>query len=210
MRHPVAQGDAGGKTVGVERTLAITGGKAEKTQDAQIIFGDAPARVADEAHPASGEVVQAADIIVNPAPGVDRERVDGEIAPLRVGGEIASETHLGAAPVGLDILAQRSDLEMRAFEHQGHRAVLDPGGDRAQPGALGFFDDDFGRRGDGEIDIRDRLAEQSVAHGAADHPRLHAFERAKDPFQRRAVEQTPQIPIQQCAGHWKRPGVRRP
>ena len=152
-----------------------------------------------------GEVVEAADIIENLAARIDRERVDGEIPPLRVGGEILAEAHLGAPPVGRDILAQRSDLEMGAVDHQGHGAMVDAGRNRPQAGAPGLFDDDFRRRGDGEIDVGDRFAEQGVAHRAADNARLHAVERGKNFFQRRAVEQKPDV-----AAHWKRPGVRRP
>ena len=39
--------------------------KTKEAQDAQIIFLDAPLRLADEAHAARGDVVKAADIIVH-------------------------------------------------------------------------------------------------------------------------------------------------
>ena len=63
---------------------AIGGVKAEEAQDAQIVFRDALARIADEAHAARGEIGEPADIVVDRAVARRRQRVDGEVAPLGV------------------------------------------------------------------------------------------------------------------------------
>ncbi len=120
------------------------------------------------------EIGEPADLVVNQALRVERQSVEGEIAPPRVGGEVAAEPHLGAAPVGLDVLAQGRGLDRPAVEDQRHRAVLDPGRREGDPRRLGAGDDDVGRRGGGEIEIAGRLAQQQVAHRAADQARLLA------------------------------------
>ena len=64
----VAARDAGGKTLGVRMIAGAVGGmEAEEAQDAQIIFRDALARVADEAHAARRKIVKAADIVIDRA-----------------------------------------------------------------------------------------------------------------------------------------------
>src|SRR5438552_1763285 len=55
--------DGGGASSGIERAFAKLGRKAEKSQDAQIVFGDAPRRLADKAHLARCYVVEAASVI---------------------------------------------------------------------------------------------------------------------------------------------------
>ena len=87
------------------------GVKAEEAQDAQIVFLDPLLRLADEAHALRGDVGKAADIIMHHAVRPDRQRVDGEVAPLGVGLPVAPEHHARLAPEGLDIFAQRRDLD---------------------------------------------------------------------------------------------------
>ena len=82
--------------------------KAEEAQDAQIILGDAGRGIADEAHAARVQIGKAADIVVHRAVARHRQRVDGEVAPLRVVLPVAAERDLGLAAEGLDILAQAS------------------------------------------------------------------------------------------------------
>jgi len=65
--------------------------KAEEAQDAQIIFGDALRRIADEADPANGEVGKPSDIIVQLAVRRKRKRVDREIAPRGIREPIPAE-----------------------------------------------------------------------------------------------------------------------
>ena len=63
-RETVALGDRGGEPVGVERPRGEARGKAEETQDAQIVFADALARVPDETHPPRREILEAAAVVV--------------------------------------------------------------------------------------------------------------------------------------------------
>ena len=71
--------------------VAIGGMEAEEAQDAQIVLGDARAGIADEAHAARFEIGKPADVVVHRAVGIDRQRVDGEVAPLRVALPVAAE-----------------------------------------------------------------------------------------------------------------------
>jgi hypothetical protein len=105
-----ALGNAGGKALGVGRTLAIVGGQAEEAQDAQVVLADARRRIADEAHAALGEIGIGAERVEHLAVGAAIERVDRKVAPARIGGPIIREGHRGVAAVGLDVLAQRRDL----------------------------------------------------------------------------------------------------
>ncbi len=165
--------------------------------------------IADEAHSPRREIVEAADVIVQLAASVHRKRIDGEVAPPGVGGEIAAETHLGPAAVGLDVFAQRGDFEMRAVDDQGQRAVIDAGRHDAQPRAFGLAQDILRHGRDREVDVGDRFAEQGVAHGAADHAHLVARQRGKHLLQSRSVKQGPDG-LFALPHHWNRPGVSRP
>ena len=114
-------------------------------------------------------------VIVDPSVGAERQRVDGEVAPARVGGEIAAERHLGVAAVGLDVLAQR-----RRPRSAGRRRSTvtvpwaRPVGTTLNPAARGAAHHLVGERGRREIEIAAPLAEREVAHRAADQPRLLA------------------------------------
>ena len=66
-REPSPRGDAGVQSGRIGRTRAIPGVKAKEPQDAQIVFGDALCRIADEAHAARGDIGEAADIVVDRA-----------------------------------------------------------------------------------------------------------------------------------------------
>ena len=58
----------------VRRALAEAGVEAEEAQDAQMILGDALQRLADEAHPARLQIVDAAEIVEQLAARPDRRR----------------------------------------------------------------------------------------------------------------------------------------
>jgi hypothetical protein len=173
-RKPRPLGNGGGKAGRIQPAVAEARRKAQKAQDAQIILADALARIADEAHAAGGEIGEPPDVVAHETLGVERQRVEGEIAPTRVGGEIAAETHFGAPAVGLDILAQRGDLDGPAVEDQRDGAVGDAGGREGDPRRLRPRHHDLGRGGGGEVEIAGRLTEQKVAHRPADEPRLLA------------------------------------
>ena len=65
-----------------------------------------------------------------------------------------------------------------------------PVGTDAEAGRGGAADHLVGQRRGGEIDLADRLADQRVAHRAADHARLLAvaIERVQEPRQRRLAQ----------------------
>ena len=104
--------------------------------------------------------------------------------------EAAAELHAGTPPVGLDIFAQRRDLEGHAFDDDGHRAVLDPGRNAAQAGSLGAPHCLVRQRGRGEIDFTHLDAQDRIADRAADDASLLAIavENAKDGGNARIVE----------------------
>ncbi len=98
---------------------------AEEAQDAQIVFLDPFACVADETHAPRRDVGKSADIVVHDAIGADRQRIDGEVAPACVADPVTAERNPGMTAEGLGILAQRRDLERRAVHDQRHGAVID-------------------------------------------------------------------------------------
>ena len=132
-------------------------------------------RIADEAHAPCRDIVQPADVVVHDAGGVDRQTVDGEIAPLGVANPVAAERDLGLAAEGLGVLAQGGDLERLSIDHQRHGAVVDAGRHALDAGRLGAADH-LGRQGGGrDIDIGDRNLQQRIADRAADHARFLAI-----------------------------------
>ena len=128
------------------------------------------------------------------AVGPKRQRVDGEVAPPRVGREVASEDDLGPPPVGLDILAQGRRLDRAPVDDDRHRAMLDAGQSDLEARLLRAADHLVGRRRGREVEIDRRLAERQIAHRAADEPGLLAlsverFERSRE----RALPQGGQV-----------------
>ncbi len=147
---------------------------AEEPEDAQIVLSDALVRIADEAHAFGKDIVEAADMIVHDAIGVDRQAVDGEVAPLRIANPVAAECDPGLAAERLGILAQGGDLERLAIDHQRHGAVLNAGRDALDAGRLGAADHLGGQGSGRDIDIAGRNLQERVADRAADHARLLA------------------------------------
>ena len=194
---PLAHG--GGEAGLVRQSFRIFRMEAEEAQDAQVILADARRRVADEAHAPALEIGEAADMIVHGAVAAHRERVDGEVAAAGVGFEITPETDGGAAAVRLDVLAQGRHLERRALDHHRDGAVLDAGRHGLEARLAGARAHDRRRRRGGEVDLVHRMAEQRVAHGAADDARLlpRAVERAQDGVERRPPEQ-----VRRCRQKW--------
>src|SRR5262245_33089850 len=115
------------------------------------------------------------------------------------------------APEGLDVLAQRGDLERMAGGDDGHRTVLDTGRHRLEAGRLDQADHLLRQRGRGHVDLADRLAEQRIAHRAADDARLlaGAVERGEQVAQRRLLEPWG-IDATADLGHLVSPGTNRP
>ena len=67
LRKSRAGADAGEIASAIGLARAEGGVNAEKPENAQIILGDAPVRIADEAHAPCDDVVKAADVIVHDA-----------------------------------------------------------------------------------------------------------------------------------------------
>ena len=129
-RQPIHAGPAahaGRQALAIDRAPAEAGGEAEEAQNAQGILADARVGVADEAHPAGGQILQPAEDIMHAAVGREGERVDGEIPPARVRREVASEGDFGVASVRLDVLAQGGRLDSLAVHEERDRAVGEPG-----------------------------------------------------------------------------------
>ena len=112
----------------------MLGVEPEKAQNAKAILGDPSIGFADEADAAGDDVRISTDRIVNCAVTVDGERIDGEIAPLRIGDPVATEAHDGMPAIGLDIFAQRGHFVTGVIGNQRNRAMLDPGGHRLEAG----------------------------------------------------------------------------
>ena len=172
--EPAARGDAGEISGAIGLALAIGGVNAEEPQDAQIILGDPPVGVADEAHPPCRDIGKPADVVMHDALGVDRQAVDGEIAPLGIAHPVAAERDPGLAAEGLDILAQGRDLERLRVDDQRDGAMLDAGRHALDAGEPGAADHLVRQRGGGDIDIADRKLQQRIADRAADDARLLA------------------------------------
>ena len=201
------------QAVTVGHAVRIRRLEAEEAQDAQIILGDAACRIADEADLASGEIVETADIIVDDAVRRDRQRVDGEVAPLGIDLPVAPERHIGFAAEGLDVLAQRRHLERYAIDDERDGAVLDAGRHRLDPGGGRAPHHLIGQRGGRDVDVAERHADERVARGAADDTRLlaAAVEEREHALHRRGTE--PGIvgkPHGDRCRHLSVPGTRRP
>ena len=89
----------------------------------------------------------------------------------------------GAAAIGFNIAAKGCDLERNAVFDQGDGAVVDAGGHRLDAGITGQVHHPLGPGIGADIQIRDRRAQQRIAHTAADKQRLVAPRRqhAADP-----------------------------
>ncbi len=186
----VASLGAGGQRGRIGLALAEAGVEAEEAQDAEVILGDAFERIADEPHPALGEIVEAAEPVVDLAADRIRvERVDREVAAAGVGLPIVGEGDFGMAAVGRDVAAQGRHFHRTFGRDRGYRAMGDAGRNRLHP-CLGYARDDvFRPQPRGEVDIGDRQAEQRVAHGAADHlgRAIAGIQRGEQPEQPRPL-----------------------
>jgi hypothetical protein len=185
--------------------------EAEEPQDAQIVFGDARRRVPDEAHAPRLDVGKPTRIVVDGSVAGERQRVHGEVAALGVARPVAAEGHGGMAPERLDVFAQGCDFERPPGGDDGHGAVLDAGGHRLEARRLDPADH-FGREhGGGDVDVAVRLADERIAHRAADDAGLLAIavERGEKVAQRRlsqprGIESAPRL------RHFVSPGTNWP
>ena len=138
-----------------------TGKEAEEAQDAQKIFA-----VRVSASPMKRTVRLSSRPVRRPGrPPRHRrrvERVDGEVAAFGIAPPVAPEPHLGAAAIGLDVVAQRRHLIRPAGGNHGDRAVLDAGRHRLEAGGLGALGRFRRQRRRCDVDIRHRLASSAL------------------------------------------------
>src|SRR6516162_9584752 len=99
------RGAAGGARPLIADTGSETRFEAVIAQEPQYILGDAGRRVADKADPVCTQIGHAADGIVYRAVRGEEYRVDGEVAPRRIGGPIGVKGDASAAAIGFDIAA---------------------------------------------------------------------------------------------------------
>ena len=81
---------------------------------------------------------------------------------------------------------KRRHLERRAVDHHRDGAMVDAGRNRLEARGRGAAHHLVRQGGGGDVDVADRLAQQRIAHGAADHARLLAVavEHVEQPGQR--------------------------
>jgi len=114
-------------------------------------------------------------------------------------------------PERLDVFAQGRDFERPAGGDHRHGTVLDAGGHGAEACSLDPTDH-FGRgHGSGDIDVAVRLADESVAHRAADDAGFLAvaLERGENAAQRR-LSQPFGIEAAPSLRHFVSPGTNCP
>ena len=207
----LARCDAGSKSPGVGRPgMAIGGVEAKEAQDAQIVLGDAPVRIADEAHAPRGEIIESADMIEDHAVAGGIKRVDCEVTPLGVTSPVAPEHDLGMAPESFDVPAQCRHLERPAVDHDGNGAVLHAGRHRPETGGGGAAHHLLRDRRGREVDVAHRFAQERIAHRAADNLRLFsvAVEHVDEARQRALAQPGRVKPAGQ--GHLLPPGTSLP
>jgi hypothetical protein len=111
----------------------------------------------------------------------------------------------------LHILAQGGDFERPPGGNDRHSAVLDTGRHRLEACRLDPADHLARQRGGGDVSIAVWLAEQRVAHCAADDASLLAFtvKRGEDVAQWRLTQPSGIQPAL-CLRHFVPPGTKRP
>ena len=166
--------------------------KAESAQNAERILGEPSNGITDGADDADLEVIGTAERIAKTARGRIRHRVDGEIAPREVLGNIFREfDRVGTPPVGVVAVdAVGGDLEGHTLDDDGHGAVLFACQDRVEisEDRLDFI----GRRRGGDVVVVQRTPEHSIAHRPADDVSLVA-ERFE--FSQSEIDRTRQVHI---------------
>ena len=157
----MGQGTAGGARVRITETGAEARLEPIVTQDPQHILRDAGGGVADKSHPARLQIGEASDRIMHRAVGIEKNRVDCEVAPRRIGRPVGVEGDAGAAAVSLDVAPQGGDLEMarRGAGNRGYGAVGKTGRHDLDAALLQQLDYALRRRRRGDIDVANPLAE---------------------------------------------------
>ncbi len=174
LRNTVLQPGAGAQAIGFRPARTVPGEKPEKPQDAQIILANALFGIADETQRPRFDIGKPAHIVDDGAVSRRIERIDGEIAPLRIGFPVSPEGDPGMAAVRLHILPQRRHLERMPLHDDGDRAMLHAGRHRLETGFPCQPHRFLGPVRGCEIDIAHLAAQKRVAHRAADDASLAA------------------------------------
>ncbi len=200
------------QALGIGRALAIPSVKTKEAQDAQIIFGDALCRIADEADPARGEIGETVDIIVQLTVRRQRQRIDREIAPHGVGDPVPTEHNLGLAAIGFDVTPQRCHFERFAGDQDGDGAMLNSGGNDLPARRFDAPHDLIRQRRGRNIDFMNRQAQQRIADGAADNARFFgiAVEKFEQRRRRFAAHEPNGIAQRGALAHRVVPGTNLP
>ncbi len=172
LAQRLCPGGSGGKAGAVGRACAVPGVEAEETQQAEMVFGDALAGIANETNTAGLNVLHAVPGIVDIALGRARQRVHGEIATRRVGLPVIGKRNIGMAAMALHIHSECGDLKMLPVDHGGYGAVRQTGRNILNPGLFEKRHDGFGYVRRGNVDIANGNVEQGIAHATADESYL--------------------------------------
>ncbi len=196
---------------GVRGPVGIGRLEAEEPQDAQIIFGDPPCRVADETDAAGLKIGAAVHIVVHDAVRGDRQRIHCEVATLGIDLPVPPERDLGLAAESLDVLAQRRHLKRCSVDHQRDRAVVDAGRHRPQSARSGAAHHLIRKRGRSDVDVAYWQPHQRIARCPSHHPRLFAaaVEERKRTRERRCMEPAG-VREPHSRAHLCVPGTNRP
>jgi len=118
------------------------------------------------------------------------KRVHREIPAHRVLLPVAAKDHASLASERLNVFAQRGDFVGKSVTYDRYCAVVEAGSNRFQPCLPGTSHDVFWARGGGDIDVRNRMAKQSIAHRATNGAGLIAvlFDGRKDVLNARCVQ----------------------
>ena len=151
------------------------GVKAEEAEQAQHVFHDPFVRIADEAHMAAGQILNAAEWIVDHAFGRACECIEREITARGIGRPVVGIGYARAPAQWLDVNAQRGDLESRVARNGGDGAMRDPSRQGAQPRPLKQADHRLRRIGCRDVDVGDRPVTDGIADAAANETNLLAI-----------------------------------
>ena len=146
--------------------IAINRMKAEKPQDAQVILADAGVGIPDKAQTPRQQIGQATQRIDDLTAGIGVKRVHGKVAAGRVFGHVRGKSHHRMTTVCFNIAPEGGHLMRLTVGKNGDGAMLQPRWNDTKTGSVGYISDCFGQGVGGDIDVRNRHAQQGVAHTA--------------------------------------------
>ena len=171
--------------------------ETKEAQNAQMVFGNALQRVADESNVPALEVVKAAEIVEDLArPRIGGQSVDGEVAARGVLLPVIGKGDRRAPAVGGNVATQRRHLNGMAIADRSNGPMINSCGNRLDPHLFEPLDDLFGTQACGKIDIVDRQTEQLVAYSTADVARQALVGTERIEYPRHAADCPPLLRIE--------------